>query len=458
MTSTPKKTHALIILDGWGYRSSSEFNAIALAQTPVWDRMIRERPNCLVTSSGTDVGLPPGQMGNSEVGHMNLGAGRVVYQVLSRIGMAVEDGSFLRNETLVGAVAKAAASGRNVHLFGLLSPGGVHSHEDQIRSAAALAYRLVTSGTAEFTADSPEAALREAYERDESDEFVKPTRIGEPVAITDGDVVLFMNFRADRARQLTRAFVADDFTGFARPVRPRLASFVTLTQYADDIDAPFAFGPEELRNGLGEYLESLGMTQLRIAETEKYAHVTFFFSGGREEPYRGEDRILVPSPKVATYDLKPEMSAPEMTDRLVEAILSRRYDLIVCNYANGDMVGHTGDLNAAIQAVECIDRSLGRVIEALERTGGEALITADHGNCEQMHDRDTGGPHTAHTSGPVPLVYVGAQKLILRQSGGILADVAPTLLTLMHLPQPAEMSGQSMILAGRDLDQTIRAW
>lgn len=512
MSNTRTPT-ALIILDGWGHRNPAEDNAISLASTPYWDKLWQQQPKTLINTSGMFVGLPAGQMGNSEVGHMNLGAGRVVYQSLTRIDKELEDGSFNDNPALCAAIDKAVASGGAVHLLGLLSPGGVHSHEDHILAAAELAskrgakqvyihafldgrdmpprsarpslekaaarmkalgtgrvasivgryfamdrdnrwdrveeaYNLLTQGKAAFTATDPVSAIEAAYERGENDEFVKATRIQgdqeSPATINDGDAVLFMNFRADRAREMTRCFVEDAFDGFSRQKHPALADFVMLTEYAADIRTSCAYPPEQLSNGLGEYMARLGKTQLRISETEKYAHVTFFFNGGLETPFEGEDRILVPSPKVATYDLKPEMSAPEVTDKLVEAIKSGKYDLVVCNYANGDMVGHTGNLQAAIQAVECLDQCLARVTEALDSVNGQALITADHGNCEQMTDPSSGQVHTAHTIGPVPMVYVGPQGVTLEDDGA-LSDVAPTLLALMKLEQPPEMSGRSLV-------------
>ena len=512
MTAMRKPT-ALIILDGWGHRDPAEDNAISNANTPFWDKLWQDQPKTLLNTSGMFVGLPQGQMGNSEVGHMNLGAGRVVYQSLTRIDKDLEEGTFQSNEVLCSAIDKAVQSGRAVHLMGLMSPGGVHSHEDHILAAAELAaargakevyihafldgrdmpprsarpslekaaaklkslgvgrvasivgryyamdrdnrwdrveaaYNLMTQGTSEFTATDPVSGLEQAYERGENDEFVMPTRIhapGEPEGtINDGDTVLFMNFRADRAREMTRTFVEKDFDGFKRKKHPELADFVTLTEYAADIKASCAYPPEQLTNGLGEYVANQGKTQLRIAETEKYAHVTFFFNGGLETPFEGEDRILVPSPKVATYDLQPEMSAPEVTDKLVEAIKSGKYDLVVCNYANGDMVGHTGKLAAAIKAAECLDECVKRVVEALDEVGGEALITADHGNCEQMTDPNSGQAHTAHTTGPVPLVYTGHRKVALKNDGN-LSDVAPSLLTLMGLDQPKEMTGHSLV-------------
>jgi len=511
MTATRTPT-ALIILDGWGHRDPADDNAISNARTPFWDQLWQNQPKTLINTSGMFVGLPMGQMGNSEVGHMNLGAGRVVYQSLTRIDKDLDDGDFQNNPALCSAIDKAVASGKAVHLMGLLSPGGVHSHEHHILAAADLAaargakdvyihafldgrdmpprsarpslekaaarmknlgvgrvativgryfamdrdnrwdrveaaYNAMTLGEAEFVSGDPLSALEQAYERGENDEFVKPTRIhtdGEPEGtINDGDVVLFMNFRADRAREMTRTFVETDFQGFDRRKHPELADFVMLTEYAADIKTSCAYPPEQLTNGLGEYMAKQGKTQLRIAETEKYAHVTFFFNGGLETPFEGEERILVPSPKVATYDLQPEMSAPEVTDKLVDAIRSGKYDLIVCNYANGDMVGHTGKLDAAIKAAECLDRCVQRVVEALNEVGGEALITADHGNCEQMTDPESGQVHTAHTIGPVPLVYTGHRKITLKDDGS-LCDIAPTLLALMGDSKPEEMTGHSL--------------
>jgi 2,3-bisphosphoglycerate-independent phosphoglycerate mutase len=479
---------------------------------PVFDRLLAEQPNGLISGSGMDVGLPDGQMGNSEVGHMNLGAGRVVYQDFTRVTKAIRDGEFFHNPTLCAAVDKAVAGGKAVHIMGLLSDGGVHSHQDHLvamaelavrqgaekiylhafldgrdtppRSAqaslelmdatfarlgkgrtasligryfamdrdnrwdrVAAAYELIVDATAEYHCASAVAGLQAAYERGENDEFVKATTVGEPVRVEDGDAVVFMNFRADRAREITRVFVEDDFKDFPRKRQPRLAGFVGLTQYSVNIPAPAAFAAGSLHNVLGEYLASHGKTQLRIAETEKYAHVTFFFSGGREEPFPGEERILIPSPKVATYDLQPEMSAPEVTDRIVDAIEHQRYDVIVVNYANGDMVGHSGVFQAAVQAVECLDLCVGRIVEALAKVGGEALITADHGNVEKMEDKQTGQAHTAHTTEPVPFVYVGKRALKVRE-GGVLADVAPTMLHLLGLPKPEEMTGHSILVEG----------
>jgi 2,3-bisphosphoglycerate-independent phosphoglycerate mutase len=515
MPDTAKKTTALIILDGWGYREETEHNAIAAARTPTWDRLWQQAPKTLISGSGEDVGLPNGQMGNSEVGHISLGTGRIIYQSISRIDQAISDGEFEKNPAYCDALDNAINSGHAVHILGLLSPGGVHSHEQHIHamidmavergaekvyvhafldgrdtpprsampSLAAVeekliasgkgrlasivgryyamdrdnrwdrvesAYRLLTEGLANYSAPSATNALELAYARDENDEFVAPTTVcaaGQaPVCIEDGDTVIFMNFRADRARELTRAFVEDDFDAFTRQQHPELGAFVMTTEYAADIDTPCAFPPEQPANGLGEYLSSLDKTQLRIAETEKYAHVTFFFSGGREETFPGEDRILVPSPQVATYDLKPEMSAPEVTDKLVAAIRSGKYDAIICNFANGDMVGHTGKFDAAVEAVEALDSCLERIINTLLECDGQALITADHGNVEQMVDLESGQEHTAHTCELVPLVYVGATARQFSDAPGRLCDVAPTLLQMMELSVPPEMTGRCLLV------------
>ncbi len=513
-SNSGKKTVALIILDGWGHREAPEDNAIHHALTPTWDKLWAENPHTLIDSSGLSVGLPDGQMGNSEVGHMSLGAGRVVYQSISRIDKSIEEGDFYTNETYLSAIDQAIAKDKAIHILGLLSPGGVHSHDRHIQAMVTLAsqrgakkiylhafldgrdtpprsahssleqldqqltrlgcgriasvigryfamdrdnrwdrvetaYRLLTEAKAEHRADDAMAALDAAYQRDENDEFVSATVIQAAdqasAAIADGDSVIFMNFRADRARELTRAFVDSDFDGFQRNKRPDLSAFIMTTEYAADINAPCAYPPETITNSFGELMESLGKTQLRIAETEKYAHVTFFFSGGREQRYKGEQRALIPSPDVATYDLQPEMSAPEVTRQLVAAINSGEYDSIICNYANGDMVGHTGVFNAAVKAAEALDDSLRQIIDAILAAGGECLITADHGNCEQMQDYDSGQLHTQHTLGPVPFVYVGHRHITMTGAGGKLADVAPTMLTLMGITQPNEMTGRSLI-------------
>jgi 2,3-bisphosphoglycerate-independent phosphoglycerate mutase len=498
----------LLVLDGFGYREDPDHNAIALAQKPNWDKLWNGYPHTLIHTSGMDVGLPQGQMGNSEVGHLNIGAGRVVYQELTRIDLAIQDGSFFSNPALVQAARQARQQDKALHIMGLLSPGGVHSHETHLyamlelalreglkkiyvhafldgrdtppRSANAslqamqdkcaslgagriasivgryyamdrdnrwdrvqAAYDLLTQGKAPFKAMTAVEGLRQAYGRGENDEFVQATTIGDPVTMQDGDVVIFMNFRADRARQLTRALTEPEFDNFAREHFPKLADFVTLTSYGKDFHLPLAFAPTDIHNGFGEYIASLGLKQLRIAETEKYAHVTYFFNGGHEQPYPGEDRILIPSPKVATYDLKPEMSAFEVTDKLVEAIRSKQYQAIICNYANGDMVGHTGILAAGIKAVEALDTCIGRVVKAMQESGGEILITADHGNVEKMQDETTGQPHTAHTLDAVPLLYIGRKAHMI--DGGSLQDIAPTLLAMLGLPQPPEMTGKSLI-------------
>jgi 2,3-bisphosphoglycerate-independent phosphoglycerate mutase len=497
----------LLILDGWGHREDNAHNAIAEANAPNWRRLLRDYPHTLVDTHGRYVGLPDGQMGNSEVGHMNIGSGRIVYQDFTRIEAAISDKSFFQNAALVGACDAAKQHSSTLHLFGLLSPGGVHSHEDHIfamldlaagrgvkriavhafldgrdtppRSARAsleklekkcasiagafvasvcgryyamdrdkrwdrvkLAYDAIAESESTFHAASAIAALDLAYARGENDEFVKPTVVGESSPMRDGDAVVFMNFRSDRARELSHAFVDADFSGFQRARAIKLSAFVSLTDYEKGLAVTaIAYPAQSMRNSLGEYLSSLGLTQLRIAETEKYAHVTFFFSGGREAPFVGEERILVPSPHVATYDLKPEMSCPEVTQKLVEAIASNAFDFIVCNIANADMVGHTGIEAAAIKAVEAVDVALGRLTDAIVAAGGEMLISADHGNLEQMLDAN-GIPHTQHTVGPVPLVYVG-RKATLHH--GALRDLAPTVLALMDLPQPAEMTGHSLV-------------
>ncbi|MBI1732529.1 MAG: 2,3-bisphosphoglycerate-independent phosphoglycerate mutase [Gammaproteobacteria bacterium] len=507
----------LIVLDGWGYSENTNYNAIHSARKPVWDRLWSECPHGLISASGLDVGLPDQQMGNSEVGHMNIGSGRVVHQEFTRISRAVEDGSFFRNETFTGAFRAAAANGKALHLLGLLSPGGVHSHQDHIyallelaarcevrdvhlhafldgrdtppKSAAEYlhlaqikmrevgcgrfasivgryfamdrnnhwdrtqkAYDLISSGTAAHVCSDAFIAVDLAYARGETDEFVAPTAIvrrgGKPVRVEDGDVMVFANYRADRARQLARAFTWPAFDNFPRAHVPKLAAFIGMTQYKAEYDFPVAFPPVQLRNSFGEFISRLGLHQLRVAETEKYAHVTFFFNGGEEYVFRFEDRILVPSPHVATYDLKPEMSAVEVTDRMVEAIRGGNYDAIICNFANADMVGHSGDFNATVRAIEAIDGCLGRIVDAARAAGGEVLITSDHGNAEQMRsfgtEKEQSQPHTAHTSNLVPLVYVGRSADIV-PGVGALCDIAPTLLHLMGLEQPAEMTGKSRL-------------
>lgn len=509
--STAKKPLALIIMDGWGYSPKKEGNAVANAKTPNLDALCNKYAHTLISGSGMDVGLPDGQMGNSEVGHVNIGAGRIVYQELTRVTKEIQDGDFFKNAALCKAVDAAVKGGKAVHVMGLMSPGGVHSHEDHIigmlelaaqrgaeqlyfhafldgrdvapRSAQAsiekfdavfkklgkgriasmvgryyamdrdnrwdrvqAAYELMTEGKSEFAPfENATAALAAAYARDENDEFVKASVIGAQAAtINDGDAVIFMNFRADRAREITRSFVDSDFSGFARNKVAKTADFVMLTEYAADIKTSCAYPPKALVNTLGEWLAKHDKTQLRISETEKYAHVTFFFNGGEETCFPGEERELIASPKVATYDLQPEMSSAELTSKLVGAIKSGKYDVIICNYPNGDMVGHTGDFDAAVKACEAVDHSIGEVVAALQEVGGECLITADHGNAEKMTNEETGQPHTAHTNLPVPLIYMGRTATAVE--GGKLSDLAPTMLTLMGMEIPAEMTGKPLMI------------
>mgnify|MGYP002144103607 CR=1 FL=1 len=528
-TNTDKKTpHVLMILDGFGYREDDRDNAIAAANTPNIDALYQQYPHGLVSGSGEDVGLPEGQFGNSEVGHMNLGAGRILYQDSTRIHKEIRELGFFSNPVLTGAVQQANANGGNVHIMGLLSDGGVHSHEAHIIAMCELAlqqgakqvfvhafmdgrdtppksaeqyvsnlntqveslntkydgkvylvsmigryfamdrdkrwdrvqsaYDLLTSGTAERSVTNGMQAIEAAYQADETDEFVKATRIvpedkpSDFGLINDNDSVIFMNFRADRARELSQAFVNANFDGFNRSKAPKLTAFVMLTKYSDDLAenaiTSIAFEPTALTNTLGEYLQNLGKTQLRIAETEKYAHVTFFFSGGREAEYEGETRILVNSPNVATYDLQPEMSAYEVTEQLQNAINSGKYDVLIVNYANGDMVGHTGVFDAAVKAVETLDNCVKTIADTVLANGGDLLITADHGNVEQMQDYESGQVHTQHTTELVPFIFVshkGAQFKV--REGGKLSDVAPTLLALMGDEKPAEMSGENLLVA-----------
>ncbi len=511
-TSNRPRPVVLCILDGWGHREERDSNAIALAGTPTWDRMMQQYPHALVETSGLSVGLPEGQMGNSEVGHMNLGGGRIVMQDLPRIDAAVADGSIAGNPVLQKAIACLKASGGTLHLMGLMSPGGVHSHQDHM---AAVARTVAQAGVTvvvhafldgrdtppqsaigfleKFQSDvagaatigtvsgryyamdrdhrwdrvqkaydamvlgdgvpAPDAvaAVNQSYEAGKNDEFVLPSVVAGYAGMQDGDGIMMGNFRADRAREILAALVDPNFTGFARGEVPALACRVGMTEYSTDLNRflDALFPAEQLTHIFGEVVSAAGMTQLRIAETEKYAHVTFFFNGGEEKVFPGEDRILVPSPKVATYDLKPEMSAPEVTDKLVEAIIARKYDVIIVNYANGDMVGHTGILESAIKAIETVDRCLQRLESAVLASGGSMLITADHGNAECMRDHETGQPHTAHTVGRVPVVLVNPPAGITALHDGRLADVSPTLLALLGLPQPAEMTGHSLV-SGRN--------
>ncbi len=518
MSKIPKPL-ALVILDGWGYSEDPRHNAILAADTPVFDKLWAQYPHTLIQASGADVGLPAGQMGNSEVGHLNIGSGRVVYQEYTRVSRAIRTGSFFDNCTLTEAIDKAKENNSAVHIMGLLSPGGVHSHECHIHAMMKLAvergmekvylhafldgrdtapksakksitamqtvfdelgsgrfasvvgryfamdrdtrwdrvktsYDVITEGKGVFSSQTALEALVQAYQRGETDEFIQATSVipegEEAVRIEDGDVMIFMNYRSDRAREITRPFIEDNFEAFKRERNFKLAEFVSLTEYSSKFDIPVAFPPERLNNVFGEYISNLGLSQLRIAETEKYAHVTFFFNGGVEEPFPGEDRILVNSPDVATYDLQPEMNAPELANQLIAAIESDQYDTIICNFANPDMVGHTGKESAAIEAIEALDKIVGQVSSAIIKAGGEILVTADHGNAELMLDESTDQAHTAHTCNPVPFIYVGREAEMAET--GALSDIAPTLLYLMDIEIPSEMNGRSLVTLSKDLE------
>jgi len=511
MLNRPKPL-VLLILDGFGYREEQSNNAISMAKTPCWDHLQKNNPTTLLNCAGGFVGLPDGQMGNSEVGHLHIGGGRLIRQELSKVSEAISNGIFFSNEALCKAVDTALDKEKALHIMGLLSPGGVHSHELHIAAMIELAikrglkkvylhafldgrdvppksamesiklmeakfaelgagqiasitgrfyamdrdsrwervqsaHQLIAKGEAEHQVNSAEQGLEESYARDETDEFVLPTSVldenGKTIVLDPEDSVVFMNFRADRAREISRALTEVEFNEFERGCKAHRGCYVTLTQYHQNFDYLVAFPPVDVKNGLGEVLADSGLKQLRLAETEKYAHVTFFFNGGRDEPFENEDRILVPSPKVKTYDMQPEMSAAEVTGHMVDAIKGGKYDVIICNYANCDMVGHTGIFDAAIVAVETIDQSLQKIVEALESVDGQMLITADHGNIEQMVGEGTGQPHTAHTTNLVPLVYVGGVKLLA--DGGCLSDLAPTMLNILGVTQPAEMTGRSLI-------------
>ncbi|MDH5229819.1 MAG: 2,3-bisphosphoglycerate-independent phosphoglycerate mutase [Gammaproteobacteria bacterium] len=502
----------LIVMDGWGYSEDPENNAIAHAKTPFWDKIWKNYPHTLIRASESAVGLPNNQMGNSEVGHLNLGAGRVVYQEISRVSKALKNGTFQTNNTLLSAIETAKNTKKSIHIMGLLSDGGVHSHEEHIHAMVELAvsqgadkvyihafldgrdtapksaehsirameacfervgggrfasiigryfamdrdhrwpriksaYDLITHAEGEFQASSALDGLLAAYERGKTDEFVEATVIANDsqpaVKIEDGDVLFFMNFRSDRARQITRPFIEPDFEAFDRGHVPAIADFVSLTEYHEDFSASVAFPPERLRNVFGSYISDLGLRQLRIAETEKYAHVTFFLNGGVEEPFAGEDRTLIPSPDVATYDLQPEMNAPKLTEELLKAIQSDKYDVIICNYANPDMVGHTGNFDATVKAIETLDSCLEKVVSEVQAVGGELILTADHGNAELMLNQQSGQAHTAHTTNPVPFVYIGREAELA--AIGALSDVTPSMLYLMGIEKPAEMGGQSLI-------------
>ncbi|SLN22920.1 2,3-bisphosphoglycerate-independent phosphoglycerate mutase [Roseivivax jejudonensis] len=495
----------LTILDGWGLSETRDANAPALADTPVMDRLMAECPHATLVTHGPDVGLPSGQMGNSEVGHTNIGAGRVVAMDLGQIDLAIEDGSFFENAAIRGFAGTVAEAGGRAHLFGVVSDGGVHGHLEHIVAAARMlcdrglevlvhaitdgrdvapksaetfvrvleaklpegawivtvigryyamdrdtrwdrvktAFDAIAAGAGR-AAESAEAAVARAYENGTTDEFVPATVIGDYAGITEGDGLFCLNFRADRAREILAALGAPEFDGFAR-TRPPLSALLGMVEYSDAHAGYMttAYPKREIVNTLGAWVAAHGLRQFRLAETEKYPHVTFFLNGGKEPPEAGEYRVMPKSPDVATYDLRPEMSAPEVTERLVEAI-GAGYDLIVVNYANPDMVGHTGDLEAAKAACAAVDQGLGQALEALEAAGGAMIVTADHGNCDVMVDPETGGPHTAHTLNPVPVILVGGPAGA-RLEGGRLADLAPTLLELMGLPQPEEMTGRSLI-------------
>ena len=511
-----KDLKVLMILDGYGLSESKEHNAVAEAKTPVMDKLMAECPFVKGYASGMSVGLPDGQMGNSEVGHLNMGAGRIVYQELTRITKEIQDGTFFENEALLEAVENCKKNDSAFHMYGLVSDGGVHSHNTHLYGLLELAkrnglkkvyvhcfldgrdtppasgkgyveeleaemkkigvgeiasvhgryyamdrdnnydrvekaYRALTEGKGEYTAESGPAGIQASYDRDETDEFVKPTVIvkdGKPVAtIQDGDSVIFFNFRPDRAREITHCFCDDEFDKFDRGARKQIV-YVCFSDYDPTIPNKLvAFKKISVTNTFGEWLAAKGKTQARIAETEKYAHVTFFFNGGVEEPNPGEDRILVNSPKdVATYDLKPQMSAYEVCDRLVECIKSDKYDVIIINFANPDMVGHTGVEKAAIKAIEAVDECVGRAVEALKEVNGTMFICADHGNAELLVDPETGNPHTAHTTNPVPFILVNADPKYKLREGGVLADIVPTLIELMGEEQPAEMTGKSLLI------------
>jgi len=501
----------LIILDGWGYSLTKTNNAIAAASTPQWNTWWETRPHSLLNASGQYVGLPNAQMGNSEVGHMHIAAGRIIQQDYTRIHDAIQSGDFARNPVFKTTITRLQQTKKALHIIGLLSTGGVHSHEDHLlalldlcaneqfssvylhlfldgrdtppRSAlesleklqAHLAkqhiaticsitgryyamdrdkhweriepvYRLLTEGVAQHNFHTAQVAVAAYYQQNISDEFIPPTTIGAIHTIQDGDSILFFNFRSDRARQLTEAFLAQSFTGFARNTIPQLANFISMTEYADYLPTTPAFPPLSLNNTLGAVLAKHNLSQLRLAETEKYPHVTFFFNGGVETPFPQETRKLIPSPRVSTYDLQPEMSATAITDALIDTIEKKLYDVIICNYANADMVGHTGNFQATIRAIECIDNALYKINHAISKAHGQLLITADHGNAECLYDNTTQQAHTAHTCNLVPFIYIGDSKWHISKTSGNLIDIAPTILTLLGISPPAEMTGTSLLV------------
>ncbi|KTD54955.1 2,3-bisphosphoglycerate-independent phosphoglycerate mutase [Legionella sainthelensi] len=505
-----KKTPLLLmILDGWGYNENNQYNAIAQAKTPQWDEWWKNCPHILLQAAGDSVGLPDAQMGNSEVGHMHIGAGRVIEQDFTRINKSIKNGQFANNPVFCNVITTLQKTEKALHIMGLFSPGGVHSHEQHLfalldlcvqqkftavylhlfldgrdtppqsallslerlesylktHPVATIAsisgryyamdrdnrwdrieqvYSVLTQSESKYHFADAETAIKSYYRENLSDEFIPPTQIAKPHSIKDGDAVLFFNFRADRARQLSTAFLDPEFKKFNRTIKPQLSYFVSMTQYDKNLPTTAAFPPIPLNNTLGEVLATHGLSQLRIAETEKYAHVTFFFNGGNENVFPNEERVLIPSPKIATYNLQPEMSAPQLTQQLIAAIDSQAYDVIICNYANADMVGHSGDFAATVTAIECLDQCMSQVWHALAQHGGQLLITSDHGNAEEMFDENTHQAHTAHTSEPVPLLYVGG-LWHFTYSEGSLTDIAPTMLTLLGITPPAEMTGHSLL-------------
>lgn len=513
MSKSAHRPILLMILDGWGYNKENSGNALKAANKPNFDHLWKEYPHTLLSASGLDVGLPRGQMGNSEVGHLHIGSGRPVLQDLTKIDLAVETGDFFKNPVLTKTVDDTLKTNAALHIFGLLSPGGVHSRNTHIEAMVELAakrglkniyvhafldgrdtppksalesiqsllnkmqalgvgkiasiggryyamdrdkrwervqiaYDMLTLGKTEFHASDAITALNNAYARGETDEFVKPTCIHtaneQSVIIKDGDAIVFMNFRADRAREISYAFTDPNFNHFSREAAPKLSAYVGLTEYASNLKIQVAYPSDNLTNILGEVVAKAGLHQLRIAETEKYAHVTYFVNGGREHPFTNEDRILIPSPKVATYDLQPEMSALEVAEKLVAAINSNKYDMIICNFANPDMVGHTGDFAATVKAIETVDVCLGQIYTAIKNVGGEMLVIADHGNAEQMIDEVNNQPFTAHTTNMVPFIYVGRPAILTKETGGLI-DIAPTILYLLEIEKPKEMTGTPMI-------------
>lgn len=495
----------LVILDGWGYREENEYNAIAQANTPQWDSWWDSCPHILLEASGKSVGLPDMQMGNSEVGHMHIGAGRVIQQDLTRINDSISSGEFTSNPVLQNVIDDIKTHQKTLHIMGLLSSGGVHSHEDHLLALikkcssenvsnlclhlfldgrdtppqSALdsikmlnqypevkicsitgryysmdrdqrweriqpAYELLTENKKNRTFSCAEEAINYFYSNNITDEFIPPTQIGDSQIINDGDAIIFFNFRADRARQLTKAFIDDSFTYFKRNFRPKLSHFISMAEYSEDLATEVLFPPTKLKNTLGEVISNNGMTQLRVAETEKYAHVTFFLNGGDESIFKNETRNLVPSPAVKTYDLQPEMSADKVSDIIVNSLLTKSADVIICNFANADMVGHTGNISACIQAIEALDKSLAKIFNSIKKVHGQLLITADHGNAELMFDRDSHQAHTAHTTRPVPLLYVGGGWQFTQKTGSLI-DIAPTVLALLGINQPSEMTGNILL-------------